>query len=141
MKELRINHLAVLVVVIVAQAIPMAWYTLFAQEWMNMNELTMDEIQANQSSMPYIVSIIGSFVVAYALAMLYKRMKIESARDGLVVGALIGFAFTFIPTMVTGFFEFRPMPLAWVNGGVNIVVLAVAGLILGAWRKYRIKPV
>jgi len=140
MKKLKINYLAVFVVVLVAQAIQMAWYTIFAQQWMNMNQLTMDDINNNQNITFYMVSIVGSFIMALALAMLYRRMHIESWKDGLAVGALIGFAFTFIPAMVTGFFEFRPMALAWLNGGVNIIVLAIAGLILGAWRKYKVIP-
>ncbi len=140
MKKLKINYLAVIVVVLVAQAIQMAWYTIFAQEWMNLNQLTMEDVNNNENITFYAVSIVGSFIMALALAMLYRRMRIESWKDGLAVGALIGFAFTFIPIMVNGFFEFRPMALAWLNGGVNIIVLTIAGLILGSWRKYRVIP-
>jgi len=140
MNKLRINYPAVIISVLVAQAISMLWYTLFAQEWMNLNELSMDDIQANQTVMPYLVSIIGHFIMVFSLAMLFRRMRIESALDGFAVGALIGFAFALIPTTVRGFFEFQPMTLAWIDGGVNIIILAVVSLILGSWRKYKITP-
>lgn len=138
MNKLRINYPAVIVSVLAAQAISMLWYTLFAQEWMNLNELSMDDIQANQTVMPYLVRIIGHFIMVFSLAILFRRMRIESALDGFAVGALIGFAFALIPTTVQGFFEFQPMASAWIDGGVNIIILAVVGLILGSWRKYKL---
>ncbi|GJM34161.1 MAG: hypothetical protein DHS20C18_31620 [Saprospiraceae bacterium] len=136
MRALKINHLAVFVIVVLGQLIPMGWYGLFAQKWMSLNKLTMDTIEANQSATPYIVSIIASVILAYILAWLFVRMKIESPMDGLVTGLAIGFGFTFMPTMVHNFFSFRPYELTWIDGGANLIIYAVAGLILGSWRKY-----
>ena len=81
MKELKINHLAVWLIVVLAQVIPMGWYSLFADPWMKYNDLTMDFVQENESTTPYIASIIGSIIMAYTLAWLFKKMNIIKIRD------------------------------------------------------------
>ncbi len=136
MKQLKINHLAVLVIVVIAQVIPALWYGLFADAWMKLNNLTMDFITENQSSTPYIASIIGSVIITYTMAHLFTKMNITTGVQGLLTGVLIGFAFTHIPNVVTSQFEFRPYVLSWINGGVNIIIYAIAGFILGVWKKY-----
>jgi uncharacterized membrane protein YczE len=136
MKQLKINHLAILIIVVIAQVIPALWYGLFADTWMKLNNLTMDFITENQSSTPYIASIIGSVIITYTMAHLFTKMNITTGVQGLLTGALIGFAFTHIPNVVTSQFEFRPYALSWINGGVNIIIYAIAGFILGAWKKY-----
>ncbi len=136
MKQLKINHLAVLIIVVIAQVIPALWYGLFADTWMKLNNLTMDFITENQSSTPYIASIIGSVIITYTMAHLFTKMNITTGVQGLLTGALIGFAFTHIPNVVTSQFEFRPYALSWINGGVNIIIYAIAGFILGAWKKH-----
>lgn len=137
MKNLKINHLAVLVIVVLGQALPMLWYGTFATQWMDLNGLTEEQVMANDSPKLYIASIVGSAIIAYALAMIFVKMRVESAVQGLLAGALIGFAFTHLPAMITGLFELRPYALSWLNGGLNIIITAISGLILGAWRKYK----
>ncbi len=137
MKTLKINHLAVLVIVVIAQIIPAIWYGLFSDTWMKLNNFTMDFITENQSATPYIASIISSIIIAYTMAYLFTKMNIQTGVQGLLTGALIGFAFTHVPNVVTSQFEFRPYALAWINGGVNIIIYTIAGFILGTWKKYR----
>mgnify|MGYP005847107113 FL=1 len=96
----------------------------------------MNFITENQSSTPYIASVIGSIIITYTMAHLFTKMNITTGIQGLLTGALIGFAFTHIPNIVTSQFEFRPYALSWINGGVNIIIYAITGFILGAWKKY-----
>ena len=135
MKDLKINHLAVWLIVVLGQVIPMGWYSLFAEPWMKYNDLTMEFIEANESSTPYFASIVSSIIFAYVLAWVFQRMNIASAVDGLLSGLLMGFAFTFLPAMIQNLFSFNPYPLSWIDGGVNLIIWAVAGLILGGWKK------
>ncbi|HMO40379.1 MAG TPA: DUF1761 domain-containing protein [Saprospiraceae bacterium] len=136
MKSLKINHLAVFTIIVIAQIIPALWYGLFTDSWMKLNNFTMDFITENQSSTPYIASVIGSLIITYTMAHLFTKMNITTGVQGLLTGALIGFAFTHVPNIVTSQFEFRPYALSWINGGVNIIIYAIAGFILGAWKKY-----
>lgn len=136
MKKLKINYWAVIVVVIVSQLIPMIWYGIFAEQWMEMNGLTMDMITDDASSAPYIMSIIASFTFALVLAWLFKRMKVESAKDGLITAFIMGVPFSLFNLMTINMFSFRPYELAWIDGGENLLIWVVSGLILGVWRKY-----
>ncbi len=135
MRNLKINTLAIVVITILGQVIPMGWYTLFNQKWMDLNELTA-EAAANVGPKTYISSIIASAIIATMMALLFRRMRVESLQDGLVTGTGIGFVFTFLPTMINNLFSFRPYELSWIDGGCNIVIYAIAGAILGGWRKY-----
>ncbi|MDX1665664.1 MAG: DUF1761 domain-containing protein [Saprospiraceae bacterium] len=136
MKRLRINHAAVWVCIVLAQIIPLLWYTALGSQWMAANELSQEFIEENQNIGPYIVSILASIVSMYVLAMIFRRMEIESARSGATTGLLIGIAFNTLSIITINVFSFRPLVLAVIDGGVNAVVFLVAGAILGGWRKY-----
>jgi len=136
MKKLKLNYLAIVVTVVVSQIIPMIWYGIFAQEWMDMNGLDMAFIEENASSSPYIMAIVSSFVFATVLAWLFKRMNVESAIDGLKTAFLMGVSFSLFNLMTIYMFSFKPYGLAWIDGGENVLIWCVAGLILGGWRKY-----
>jgi len=137
MKQPTINHLAVWLIVIIGQVVPALWYGLFSESWMSYNDLTMEYIEENQRVVPYIASVISSVIFAYVLAWVYQQMGVDSALSGLLIGLLMGFAFTHLPHLVQNLFSFRPYGLSWIDGGVNLVIWGLAGLILGGWRKYR----
>ena len=50
MKKLKINYWAVIVVVVLSQLVPMIWYGVFAEQWMELNGLTMEMITEDASS-------------------------------------------------------------------------------------------
>lgn len=136
MKKLKLNYWAIFVVVIVSQIIPMIWYTVFAESWMEMNNLTMEFIEEEATNSPYIMAIISSFAFAWVLAWLFKRMNIESAKDGFLTAIVMGIPFSLFNLMTVNMFSFRPYELAWIDGGENLLIWGAAGIILGAWRKY-----
>ncbi len=132
----KINHWAVWLIVLIGQLVPLGWYMMFQKPWMEYSNLTEDFIQANQTVAPFAASIVASIIFAYTLAIVFQKMNIESAPQGFVYAILMGFAFTHLPVLIHGLFAFRPYPLAWIDGGANLVIWALAGLILGGWRKY-----
>jgi len=138
MKKLKLNYLAILAVVIASQVLPMIWYGIFAEPWMEMNGLTMDYLLANQSNTPYFVALISSMVFAIVLAWLFKRMNIESAKDGFITALAMGIPFSLLNLMTIYMFSFRNYELVWIDGGENLLIWVVSGLILGGWRKYEL---
>ena len=132
----KINHGAVWTIVVIAQLAPAGWYALFQEPWMRYNELSDQFIADNQSTTPFVVSIVSSALFAYVLAWVFRRMQINSALSGFTAAILMGFAFLLLPLMVQNLFSFRPYPLTWIDGGASLVIWAVAGLILGGWSKY-----
>ncbi|MCB0583163.1 MAG: DUF1761 domain-containing protein [Phaeodactylibacter sp.] len=140
MKKLKFNHLAIWCCIILSQIIPLAWYSIFQGRWMTLNDLTQEYIEANQSSWLFAISILGGILSIYVLAWLFRRLPVESGRAGLITGLIIGAAFNMVSLVTINMFSFRPVELAFIDGGANVLVFAMAGLILGAWRKYESLP-
>ncbi len=135
MQKLKINHAAVWVIVVLGQIIPAVWYGLFSESWLTMNDLSMEEAQ-DVGMAPYIVSIVTSVAFGYMLAWVFVRMGVSSMVDGLKTGLIMGFPIAILGTMTVNLFSIRPYGLTWLDGGMNLIMWIVAGLILGAWRKY-----
>lgn len=136
MNNLKMNHAAVWVIVVLGQVIPAVWYGMFAEPWMDLNGLTMEDATGGGVS-PYIVSIITSIAFAYMLAWVYIRMNVSTLADGLKTGFIMGFPIAILGNMTVNMFSFRPYALTWIDGGVNLVIWIVAGAILGAWTKQK----
>ena len=136
MKKLKLNYGAIIVAVLLSQMIPMLWYGFFTDQWLELNNLTLEFVEANANSSPYIMAIISSFVFVIVIAWLFKRMNVESAMDGLKTALIMGIPFSLFNLMTIYMFSFRPYGLAWIDGGENLIVYGTTGLILGAWRKY-----
>ena len=139
MKELKINHLAVLVGVILQFILGFLWYgPLFGEPWMGMVGLDMATIEANPPGAgEWITNIVSAVVSMYVLAWLFTRINVTSLVQGLLIGLLIGFAFVLLSTMTSGMFAKDPYALAWITGGYTTVGLALGGAVLGAWTKHK----
>ncbi|MFN8353443.1 MAG: DUF1761 domain-containing protein [Spirosomataceae bacterium] len=136
MRSLKINYLAVLVGVVISQALPAVWYSIFADKWMAANNLTMEAIQGSDSPINYLISTITGAIAVVTMAYLYKRMKVDSAFEGLMWGLLLGFAFIYTDDITVNMFSMRPYVLTLINGGASTLTTGLVGLVLGAWRKY-----
>ena len=134
----RINHAAVWTLVVVHQIIGFGWYTLFGNLWLNLHAKTMTDIDKPSDPMPYIVAIIASIVVNYALAWLLGRLSAVSAIAGLKVALLCWFAFLFVEhATVAAFSAFgtNPWPLVFLDMGRSLISFGVSGLVLGGWHR------
>jgi hypothetical protein len=136
MKQLKINHAAVWIIVVLAQAIPAFWYGIFAEPWMEMNNLT-EEMATSGGATPFIVSIISSVALTYMIAWVFTRMNVDSLMDGLKTGIIMGFPIAILSTMTVNMFSIRPYALAWIDGGAQLIIWIITGIILGAWTKYK----
>ena len=134
MKELKINHGAVWVIVVLGQAIPMLWYGIFAEQWMNLNDLTEEDAMSGGST-PYIVSIITAIAFGYMLAWVFVRMNVKTWTDGLKTGFIMGFPIAILGTMTMYLFSMQPYALSWIDGGQNLIIWSVSGALLGGWTK------
>lgn len=139
MKELKINHLAVLVAVVLQFILGFLWYgPFFGEPWMGMVGLDTATIEANPPGAgEWITNIVSAVVSMYVLAWLFTKINVTSLVKGLLIGLLIGVAFVLLSTMTSGMFAKDPYGLAWITGGFTTVGLALGGAILGAWKKYK----
>ncbi len=139
MGTLKINHLAVWVVIVLLHVLGFLWYgPLFGDQWMELEGLDMATLEANPPGAGvWITNFIATVVPVYVLAWLFTKLNIENAGTGALVGLLIAFAFSHLSTMTSDMFAQEHYELSWITGGFNLVAMAIAGLVLGAWRKYQ----
>ncbi|MCF0053352.1 DUF1761 domain-containing protein [Dyadobacter chenwenxiniae] len=137
MRKQSVNLWAVLVCVVLGQIIPALWYTAFSERWMALNGFTMEQIKSATSPVPYLASIVSSSLMAYTLAWVFTKIPVRSLLSGLLTGLLFGVVFVLFETIVKDMFSMRPLLLSFIDGGVSVLVYAITGAILGAWRKYQ----
>ncbi len=110
MKELKINHLAVLVAVVLQFVLGFLWYgPLFGEAWMGMAGLDRATIEADPAGAEeWITNIVSAIVSMYVLAWLFTRINVTSLVQGLLIGLLIGFSFVLLSIMTSGMFAKDP---------------------------------
>ncbi len=138
MEQLKINHGAVWVSVVLMFGLGFLWFgPLFGEQWMALVGLDMATLEANPPSATiWISNTIGTIIGVYVLAWLFTKMNVSSLGEGALTGLIIGFAFVFMSHMIGGLFAQAPYALAWINGGHDMAALTISGAVLGAWRKY-----
>ena len=129
---MKTNHKAVWLVVLIAQIMPAIWYGLFVDAYLSLNHLTMED---TAHPIAYFVSIVSATALTYMLSYIYGRMNIVSAIDGAKTALIIGFPIYILGLITWNLFSLRPYALAWLDGGVNLIILIIAGAIIGGWHK------
>lgn len=137
MNNLKINHLAVWICIILMHAFGFLWYgPLFGEKWMAL--VKMDQATMEQESMNASIWILNSAAIIapiYLLAWLFTKMNVTSGIQGALIAFLIVFCFHHLPLMNANMFAGKPYGLAWITGGYSLSWLTVSGFILGAWTK------
>ena len=136
MRKQSVNLWAVLVCVVISQIIPALCYWVFSGSWMALNGFTTDPIQAANSPVPYLASIVSSCFSCYTIAWIFTKIPVKSMITGFLTGLLFGVVFVFSEIVVKDLFSMKPLLMSLLDGGVRAVVFAITGGILGAWRKY-----
>lgn len=137
MNNLKINHLAVLVCVVLMHVLGFLWYgPLFQEQWMAYVGFDMAKAEANPPGAGlWIMNFVAIVAPVYALAWLFTKLDVSSGVRGAGIGVLISFAFHHLSTMSGNMFAAMPYGLAWITGGYQLVAMAISGFVLGAWTK------
>ena len=136
MKDLKINYLAIAVAVVLQFVLGFLWYgPLFGDAWMEMVGLDMATVEANPAGAGiWIANVVSAALLIFVLAWLFVKLNVQTLAKGIWIGFVIGFTFTLMPAMISGFFADDSYWLAWVNGGNTTVGLMLGGAVLGAWK-------
>ena len=132
-----INYIAVVVAIVVNMALGAAWYSplLFAKPWMAANDLTEESIsEAGSATKGYIVAVIASIVIAFAIALFAQASGVDTAVEGLLLGLAAGLGFVATTFAASYIFESRPLKLYLINAGYPVVSFTLIGLLIGAWQ-------
>ncbi len=132
-----INYLALIAAIAVNMIAGALWYSplLFARPWMAANGFTEEQIKAQGSATRgYVVSIIASIVIAFAIALFAQAAGADAAIDGLLLGLAAGVGFVATTSAANYIFESRPLKLYLINSGYPVVSFTLIGLLIGAWQ-------
>ncbi len=137
MKELKINYLALLAVVVLQFVLGFLWYgPLFGDAWMEMVNLDLATIEADPPGAgEWITNVVAAVLAMYVLAWLFVKLNVRSLGRGAWIGLVIGFSFVLMSGMVSGMFAKDPYWLNWITTGNTTVGLMLGGAVLGMWTK------
>jgi len=131
------RHLAVWIAAIVFFVLGAIWYSVMAAQSMAAIGKTMDELSREHggSPLPYMVGFVAILVMCYTLAWLMQRLHAATLVSGLRLGATVAAGFIAATLALNYGFEARS-PTLWLINSVYVVVgLALAGAIIGSWKR------
>ena len=114
------------------------WYNvLFSTRWMAYHGKIMTDIEEDKGDFaPLFVSIAAAIAINYTIAWLIGRFGLKSAGGGLRIALICWVAFLLMPySTIEAFSAFgrNPAEIVLINMGYNLVVFAMAGVVLAAW--------
>jgi Protein of unknown function (DUF1761) len=129
-----INYIAVIIATLAGFGLGAVWYMVLGRVWMRALGKKPDTPQSGAAkSMPFIISIVALFIMAWMLAGLMGHLGDVTVRGGVISGffAWVGFVIT---TMGVNhaFSGAKPM-LTLIDGGHWLAVLLVMGAVIGAF--------
>lgn len=135
MEKLKINWLAIVILVVAYQLISFIWYGIFAQQWMDLNSFSEADM-TETSVFPFIIAIITALITNYVFAALFRFLDIRTAMSGLGIAILCWIGFTFAEMSTVYIFSLKPFGLILIDTGKSLITFALSGIVLGAWKKY-----
>lgn len=129
----NVNWLAIIIAAVVNMAVGAGWYGFFAKPWMEGNGFTREQIEADNSSMPYVVAGLNSITMAFVLANVINWTGATGLLNGLLTGLLMWLGFTALSMGSNHAFESRGFKMWGINAGMYMVGLMVIGAIIGVF--------
>ena len=131
-----VNWWAVLVSAVAVQALGFIWYNpaVFGKIWMRETGKTEENMKSSSHGWIYLVTFIGSLVMAYILAYLLDATGAESFGSGALVAFWVGLGFIVPPFLADALYSKKSMSLFAVKTGYHWVGLIIMGIILAVWK-------
>ena len=133
-----LNYLAIIVGVIINQALGAGWYSTLAKPWMAGVGLTMEDVEAVRGTArqwyPYIVAVVSALVFTVGLAVVIQGMGADDVVGGLILGLLAAIGFIATSYATTYSFEGRSVKLFLINTGYPVISYGIIGVLLAVWQ-------
>lgn len=133
-----LNYLAIIVGIIINQALGAAWYSALGKPWMAGVGLTMEDVEAMKGTArqwyPYVVAAFSALVFIVGLAVVIQGMGAEGVVDGLILGLLAAIGFIATSYATTYSFEGRSLKIFLINTGYPVISYAIIGVLLAVWQ-------
>ncbi len=133
-----LNYLAIIVGIIINQALGAAWYSVLGKPWMAGVGLTMEDVEAMKGTArqwyPFVVAAVSALVFILGLAVVIQGMGAEGVVDGLILGLLAAIGFIATSYATTYSFEGRSLKIFLINTGYPVISYAIIGVLLAVWQ-------
>jgi hypothetical protein len=139
MQPVPVNYLGVLLAAVASMVLGFVWYgPLLGKPWMKemgMTDKDMKEAQKKMMGPMYLLSFVGSLVMAFVLAhstvFAGSYMKVSGASAGLQAGFWSWLGFVAPVQMTDVLFGGKSWKLYQINTGYQLASLLLMGLVLG----------
>lgn len=130
-----INYWAVAAVWLVNVVVGSLWYSPmgFGKKWSKLSGVDIMKLPENESTRAIVYVALSAVVQAVVLAVVLNAIGVSSAAEGLVASFVVWLGMVAATTIGTTFYSRRGWSFWWLNASYFLVVMAVNGLILGAW--------
>ena len=134
---MHVNYLAVLVSAVISMFIGFLWYgPLFGKQWMKLSNVTnkqMKEMKKKGVTKNYFWAFIGTFVMAYVLALLIGYLGYNTFGQGAWLGFVVWLGFFATSMLGMMLWEGRSFKLYSIHVLYHLVNLMILGGILAVW--------
>ena len=137
MGKFRLHWVAILVAAIVSFIFEALWYSVFMNQWLSGIGRTREWLVSAglNPSIQYATAILCSIIVAAVLTICIQASGEQTARRGIICGAVIWFGFIATGWAKEYIFEVRSLQIFAINTGYALLDLMLIGAIVGAWKK------
>ena len=136
MEKLKMNHLAVWILVILFQGISFLWYApfLFGTKWTELANMKAEDMEGG-SPFLYLIPIAAAIILYYLMAWLFKELNVITVGKGLFLSFLFWLGFLFLLAFTNDLFALRPILMTLIDKGNYLVCFLLGGFILSLWKR------
>jgi hypothetical protein len=128
-----INYLAIVIAALSSFGFGALYYMSLAKPWMASIGKTEEDLKANSSKTPFIVTIVAELVMAWVLAGALGHLGPGevSLRNGMITGFILWAGFVITTLAVNHAYEGAKRTRTLIDGGHWLGVLLIQGLVIG----------
>lgn len=135
---LHLNYVAVLVTTIAGFVLGWLWYgPLFGKMWMREMKITPEKMAEDRQkgmAVYFVQGAILTLLSTFGLAVVMLANGVPNWKHGAAIGAFVGVFVVAVRQMNTATWEGKSLTLRLLNAAHEVVLFAIQGAILGAWR-------
>lgn len=130
-----LNWLAIAVATMSAFALGGVWYgPVFGKAWQRLSDLSDEDLQRDHPAKIFGGAFLLTLVMATALALLLQLHPAPDLDTGLSAGTLLGVTLIAASQGINFLFARKPLKLWLIESGYMVLLMALMGAIIGAWR-------
>ncbi len=128
-----INYLAIVIAALSSFGFGALYYMSLAKPWMAALGKTADEMKANSSKTPFIVTIVSELIIAWVLAGALGHLGPGQVtpRNGMITGFILWAGFVITTMAVNHAYEGAKRTRTLIDGVHWLGVLLLQGLVIG----------